>query len=248
MNSARITTRDEVDQIMEAYLALPNMRKHVTLARAYGATDADVEGEVVAIVESRSGLNRKDVLRAQIASMQQELTELEQFPPDNFEVGTIIAFEKVYEDRDQVFCYAAIKGTPTLWYLSGLVTTLLASAGTGADRMSRYRVTYEALTHIMRDADNVRVIFRSDGHPLKSSPEQRAALAKVDDFIADPSDGVKVERPERLRSGGIVVPSSDSELKLNPDSPHVRAHGSFLGAEKQDDEPEVNTPVRDPNR
>lgn len=241
MNNARITTRAEVDEIMEAYLALPNLTKYAKLARAYGAKDADIEGEVVAIVESTiGGLNRKDVLRAQIAQMQQELTELEQFPPDNFEVGTIIAFDKRYDGREQVFCYSAIKGTETLWYLSGLVSTLLS-----ASNVSRYRVTYEVLTNIMRDAVNVRVIFKEDGHPLRSSPAQQASLAKVDDFLADPSTGVKLERP--LRDGGFLSTTT------KPTYGHVdvdeliaeRPAGFPL---KNAPEPDVRTPVRDPNR
>lgn len=112
-------------------------------------------------------MSRKDVLRAQLADMQRELAELERFPADHFEVGTIVAFDKQFADSDQVFSYSAIKGTQTHWYMSGLISGLL---NTPVDRNGqRHRVNWEALTYLMRDALDVRVIFKTDGHALVGS-------------------------------------------------------------------------------
>jgi len=107
-------------------------------------------------------VSRVNVLRAQIANMQQELTELERFPGDRFEVGTIIAFDKVYADSDTTFYYAAVKATDTQWYLSGIVSQILDVS----ERNRVNRVDWERLTYVMRDAENVRVVFRDDGHSL----------------------------------------------------------------------------------
>src|SRR5262245_50128596 len=68
------------------------------------------ESEVTSRVTRVSRIN---VLRARIASMEQELTELERFPSDRFEVGTAILFDKVYTDTEQLYHYAAVKATPT---------------------------------------------------------------------------------------------------------------------------------------
>lgn len=112
-------------------------------------------------------VSRVNVLRAQIANMQQELTELERFPGDRFEVGTIIAFDKVYADSDTVFHYAAVKATDTQWYLSGITSDAL-------DTGRPNRLDWERLTYVMRDAESVRVVFRDDGHPLTADMDYTA--------------------------------------------------------------------------
>lgn len=177
----------------------PNARKFNELARAYGARQEDIdavlEGEVVPVV---SRMTRKDVLRAQLADMQRELAELERFPTDNFEVGTIVAFDKQFSDSDQVFHYAAIKGTQTHWYLSGLISGLL---NTPVDRNgARHRVNWEALTYLMRDALNVRVIFKTDGHDLVgSSAESDYEVVKPRSRtlgVSEPSEETYDSEPE----------------------------------------------------
>src|SRR5262245_22974045 len=112
--------------------------------------------------------------------MEQELTELERFPSDRFEVGTAILFDKVYTDTEQLYHYAAVKATPTQWYLSGITSDAL---DTGPRTGRPNRLEWERLTYVLRDAENVRVIFKDDGHPLTADMDYVAppAVPEVDD-------------------------------------------------------------------
>ena len=183
----------DMEQALRDY-AGPNARKFSQLARAYGAKLEDIDAVLKGEIPVGMHMNRKHVLRTQIAQMQQELTELEQFPPDNFEVGTIIAFDKQFADSSQVFHYSAIKGTETMWYMFGLISGLL---NTPVDRNgARHRVNYEALTYLMRDALNVRVIFKSDGHPLTHGLETVIEPPKPYGYTGEPDYEIVKPEPE----------------------------------------------------
>ena len=122
-------------------------------------------------------LRRVNVLKAQIASMQEELTLLERFPGDRFEVGTAVLFDKVFEDSESSFHYAAIKATESTWYISGMAVEI------GADRRGySNRVDWEKLCYFMRDAVNVRVVFSDDGQPLAAALDY-AEPPKVPDVV-----------------------------------------------------------------
>lgn len=221
----------------------PSARKFSELARAYGAKfDVDEflksEGEKV-----ESSLSRTEVLRAQIANMQRELTELERFPEDNFEVGTIVAFDRKFKGNDQVFSYAAIKGTETQWYLSGLIANLVT---TPVGRERERRVTWDQLTYAMRNAMNVRVIFKTDGHLLTDEPRvdyvaeaqlhwSPEVAQSVDKFLANPTTGVRRERSQH-----VMWDVGSRQRHLGDES------APKLG-EQPNTEPPVLSPVRDPS-
>lgn len=153
-----------------------------------GRSFSEVAGPYARLAEEERGvssrisrISRINVLKAQLASMQEELTQLERFPSDRFEVGTAVLFDKVFEDSDQAFHYAAVKATPEMWYISGMAVEI------GADRRGySNRVNWEKLCYFMRDAENVRVVYQDDGQPLLSTMDYVEA-PKVPD-VDDPNN------------------------------------------------------------
>lgn len=163
------------------------------LAGPYGAQIVRVGGYVDGefVVDSRrTRMSRVAVLQSQIASMQRELAELEQFPGDNFALGTAVLFTKMFEDSPaREFHYAAVKGSATQWHLTGVIVDPQSDTSRRVNR-----VDWERLCYFMRDAVNVRVVFAEDGHPLIA----RAAAPLVPD-VEDPEPPVRtpVRDPNR---------------------------------------------------
>lgn len=63
-------------------------------------------------------------LEAEHATRGERIKRLKSFGPDNFEVGSVLVFDKTFEDKlrrepKDGYHYAAIKGTETKWYLTG---------------------------------------------------------------------------------------------------------------------------------
>ena len=125
--------------------------------------------EEFATISRRTQLSRTSVLRAQIAQMQRELTELEQFPADDFVLGTTVLFVKIFGSNPvQEYHYAAVKGSAAQWHLtSNIISAESTKYGivSGSARRSN-RLKWDELCDFMRDATKVRVVFAEDGHPL----------------------------------------------------------------------------------
>lgn len=82
--------------------------KHVTGA-GYHPLNAREETQV----------DRKTIIKSRLAKLESELAELERFPEDAFEDGTVIAFERKLKQYGEykVYKYAAIKVGG--WYITG---------------------------------------------------------------------------------------------------------------------------------
>lgn len=64
-------------------------------------------------------MDREEVIQSRIAELEAELAQRRRYGRDTYEDGTVLSWEKTYEDMiDQVFRYAAIKAGD-VWYVTG---------------------------------------------------------------------------------------------------------------------------------
>lgn len=63
-------------------------------------------------------MDREEVIQSRIAELEAELAQRRRYGRDTYEDGTVLSWEKTYEDVEETYRYAAIKAG-TVWYVTG---------------------------------------------------------------------------------------------------------------------------------
>lgn len=63
-------------------------------------------------------MDREEVIQSRIAELEAELAQRRRYGRDTYEDGTVLSWEKAYEDVEETYRYAAVKAG-TVWYVTG---------------------------------------------------------------------------------------------------------------------------------
>lgn len=92
-------------------------------------------------------MDREEVIQSRIAELEAELAQRRRYGRDTYDDGTVLSWEKTYEDTiDQVFRYAAIKAGD-VWYVTG-------------SKASSVRYTWDKLIQLWVSGNPVETVRR----------------------------------------------------------------------------------------
>lgn len=148
--------------------------------------------------EEKKGMSRLSDIEARLRELEKEAARYQRFSKtDPWPVGTVITYNwsPMPNDAAEVYMYAVLKAANGEWYWTGAARNRGSMHG-GYDML---------VEHLASDnVSDIAVALPDDFKPL--FPESVAdvigeeAAAKVDEFLANPETGVKVNRPERGRT------------------------------------------------
>lgn len=142
------------------------------------------------------GPGRLTELRALMRQLSAQMAEAERFPEDDsaFEVGTVLTWTRTFPSmingvsEDKTYRYVAVKGGADRWYSSSAKSTMQVM---GFDALCDF--TEGEPVYIMTVGDRV-IRGRNEPEEKLADVIGPEAAARVDAFLDDPSQGVRIER------------------------------------------------------